>query len=315
VLQLEQSAAEAGVSDFMQKIEQAIGAMHEERRRKNIAGGKVEGGLAEINDLENLAVIGDLHGDSKSLFQILSRISYDRFLSNPKNKLVFLGDYVDRGSDSVGVMYAVCYLKGTCPDSVVLMRGNHEAPTEFPFSSHNLPYEIEERFSGCGKEVYQKLLLMFKLLTLATVVRQKLLMVHGGLPTEDAAIATFRESIANAQENHVRNRVLEELLWNDPREIETQPGWEVSRRGLGRHFGSGISRRWLQAFGTKAIVRGHEPCEGFRLDHDNILMTLFSCKEAYPKFKAAYLMLNAEQLDGINDARDLSRYVRYPELP
>lgn len=303
------------MSDFAQKIVQAIGALQEERQRKSIAGGKVKGGLVDIYDLENLAVISDLHGDSKSLFRILSEIRYEGFLSNRMNKLVFLGDYVDRGSDSVGVMYTVCHLKGTYPDSVVLMRGNHEAPAEFPFSSNDLPCEIEERFGSRGKEVYQQLLSMFKLLTLATVVRQKLLLVHGGLPTEDSAIATFKESIANAQENQVRSRVLEELLWNDPREIEAQPGWEMSRRGLGRHFGSGISRKWLQAFGTKAIVRGHEPCQGFRLDHDNILMTLFSCKEAYSKFKAAYLRLNVDQLDGINDARDLSHYVRFVESP
>ena len=314
-MHLEQSAAEAGVSDFAQKIVQAIGVLQEERQRKSIAGGKVKGGLVEIHKLENLAVISDLHGDSKSLFRFLSEIRYEGFLSNRMNKLVFLGDYVDRGSDSVGVMYTVCHLKCTYPDSVVLMRGNHEAPAEFPFSSNDLPCEIEERFGSSGKEVYQKLLSMFKLLTLATVVRQRLLLVHGGLPTEDSAIATFRESIANAQENQVRSRVLEELLWNDPREIEAQPGWEMSRRGLGRHFGSGISRKWLQAFGTKAIVRGHEPCQGFRLDHDNILMTLFSCKEAYSKFKAAYLRLNVDQLDGINDARDLSHYVRFAESP
>jgi len=301
------------VSDFAQKIVQTIGVLQEERQRKSIAGGKVKGGLVEIHDLENLAVISDLHGDSKSLFRILSEIRYGGFLSNRMNKLVFLGDYVDRGSDSVGVMYTVCHLKCTYPDSVVLMRGNHEAPAEFPFSSNDLPCEIEERFGSCGKEVYQKLLSMFKLLTLATVVRQELLLVHGGLPTEDSAIATFKESIANAQENQVRSRVLEELLWNDPREIEAQPGWEMSSRGLGRHFGSGISRKWLQAFGTKAIVRGHEPCQGFRLDHDNILMTLFSCKEAYSEFKAAYLRLNVDQLDGINDARDLSHYVRFAE--
>ena len=301
------------MSDFAQKIVQAIGVLQEERQRKSIAGGKVKGGLVEIHDLENLAVISDLHGDSKSLFRILSEIRYGGFLSNRMNKLVFLGDYVDRGSDSVGVMYTVCHLKGTYPDSVVLMRGNHEAPAEFPFSSNDLPCEIEERFGSRGKEVYQQLLSMFKLLTLATVVRQKLLLVHGGLPTEDSAIATFKESIANAQENQVRSRVLEELLWNDPREIEAQPGWEMSRRGLGRHFGSGISRKWLQAFGTKAIVRGHEPCQGFRLDHDNILMTLFSCKEAYSEFNAAYLRLNVDQLDGINDARDLSHYVRFAE--
>lgn len=310
MLQLERSAAKANAPDFLKQIGLALGALQAERQKKSIAGGKVNGGLVEIQKLEKLAVVSDLHGDSKSLFRILSELNYEQFLSDPMNKLVFLGDYVDRGSDSIGVMYTVCYLKSTYPDSVVLMRGNHEAPAEFPFSSHNLPYEIEERFGSCSKEVYQRLLSMFKLLTLATVVRQKLLLVHGGLPTENATM----ESLATAQENHIRSRVLEELLWNDPRQIDIEPGWEMSRRGLGRHFGSGVSRMWLQRSGAKVIVRGHEPCQGFRLDHDGAVMTLFSCKEAYPKFKAAYLALTAGQLDGINDARDLSRYIRFPEL-
>jgi protein phosphatase len=227
------------------------------------------------------------------------------------NKLVFLGDYVDRGSDSVGVMYSVCHLKSEYPGSVVLMRGNHEAPAEFPFPSHDLPYNIEERFASRGREVYHKLLSMFRMLALAAVVKKKLLLVHGGLPTEDANL----ESIATAQEGHIRNRMLEELLWNDPRQIDSQPGWEMSRRGLGRHFGSCISRRWLQASNTKAILRGHEPCQGFRLDHGDMVMTLFSCREAYPKFKAAYLMLDSGQLATVNNARDLSRYVRFPESP
>jgi protein phosphatase len=293
----------------MQKIEQAADALQEERQKKSIAGGRVNGGLVEIRDLENLVIVGDLHGDSKSLFRILSEINYERFLSNPLNKLVFLGDYVDRGSDSVGVMYSVCHLKSAYQDSVVLMRGNHEAPAEFPFSSHDLPYEIEKRFGSRGKEVYRQLLSMFRLLTLATVVRQDLLLVHGGPPTEDTA----PESIAAAQENHVKSRVLEELLWNDPRRVDAEPGWENSRRGFGRHFGSSVTRKALQAFGAKAIVRGHEPCPGFRLDHGDTVMTLFSCKEAYPRFKAAYLMLDAGQLGSINNARDLSRYVRFPE--
>lgn len=308
-MHLEQSASRAGASDFVQKIVQAAVALQEERQKKSIAGGMVSGGLVEICDLEKLVVVGDLHGDSKSLFRILSEINYEQFLSSPLNKLVFLGDYVDRGSDSVGAMYSVCHLKGAYPDSVVLMKGNHEAPAELPFSSHDLPYEIEKRFGNRGNEVYRKLLSMFRLLTLATVVRQDLLLVHGGPPTEDAA----RESIATAQENHVTSRVLEELLWNDPRQVHAEPGWENSRRGYGRHFGSSVTRKVLQAFGVKAIVRGHEPCQGFRLDHSDTVMTLFSCTEAYPRFKAAYLMLDAGQLGSINNAWDLSRYVRFPE--
>ena len=280
-----------------------------ERQKKIIAGGRVRGGLVEIHNLENLVIISDLHGDSKSLFRILSKINYKHFLSNPMNKLIFLGDYVDRGSNSVGVMYSVCHLKNTYPDSIVLMRGNHEAPAEFPFPSHDLPYEIEERFGDRGKEIYQKMLMMFRLLALATIVKKKLLLVHGGLPAEEANL----ESIATAQEDRVRSRVLEELLWSDPRQVDAAPGWENSRRGVGKHFGSGISQRWLQASNTKAIVRGHEPCQGFRLDHGDAVMTLFSCKEAYPKFRAAYLMLDAAHLARVNNARDLSRYVRFPE--
>lgn len=278
---------------------------------KGIVGGRVEGGLVEIHELENLAVISDLHGDSYSLFRILDEINYEKFLSRPKNKLVFLGDYVDRGSDSISVIYAVCHLKHAYPDSVVLMRGNHESPAEFPFPSHDLPYRIRGRFGNSGRDVYGRLLSMFKLLTLATVVPDRLLLVHGGLPTEDAVIANFHKAIATAQDSHVYSRVLEELLWNDPRRLDGAPGWEPSRRGIGRHFGSGITRRWLNATNTKAIVRGHEPCQGFRLDHDDTIMTLFSCREAYPAFKAAYLLLSAIQLHKIGDAKDLVAYVRF----
>jgi diadenosine tetraphosphatase ApaH/serine/threonine PP2A family protein phosphatase len=306
-LQLEQSAASAGASDFILQIDRAVDALQAERQRKDIAGGKVSGGLVEIAELENLAVVSDLHGDSRSLYRILSEIDHERFLSNPMNKLVFLGDYVDRGSDSAGVMYCVCYLKSRYPDSVVLMRGNHEAPAEFPFSSHDLSYRMQERFGSRGRDVYNKLLSLFRLLTLATVIERRLLLVHGGLPTEESQL----ESIATAQENHIRSRVLEELLWNDPREVGS-PGWEKSRRGIGRHFGSGVSRKWLESSNTKAIVRGHEPCQGFRLDHAEAVMTLFSCTEAYPKFKAAYLLLSSGQLAQVNNARDLSRHVRFP---
>lgn len=311
MLQLRLSAAWAGASDFIQKIGQATAALQAERQMKGIVGGRVEGGLVEIHELENLAVISDLHGDPYSLFRILDEINYEKFLSRPKNKLVFLGDYVDRGSDSVSVIYAVCHLKHAYPDSVVLMRGNHESPAEFPFPSHDLPYRIRERFGNSGRDVYGRLLSMFKLLTLATVVPDRLLLVHGGLPTEDAVIANFHKAIATAQDSHVYSRVLEELLWNDPRRLDGAPGWEPSRRGIGRHFGSGITRRWLNAINTKAIVRGHEPCQGFRLDHDDTIMTLFSCREAYPAFKAAYLLLSAIQLHKIGDAKDLVAYVRF----
>src|SRR5919202_3151390 len=311
LLQLAESAQNANAFDFIKKIEKAAYTLHAGRQRKRIAGGRVNGGLVEIYDLEDLVVVSDLHGDPKLLFRILSEIDYEQFLSNQMNKLVFLGDYIDRGSDSISTMYSICHLKGTYPESVILMRGNHETVAEFPFSPHDFPYEIEDRFGHRAKEIYKKILSMFTQLTLATLVRHNLLLVHGGLPTEDVPPANFRTSLAFAHKNQVRSRVFEELLWNDPLQIDEIRGKESSRRGFGRYFGPSITRRWLQASGAKAIVRGHEPCHGFKLDHNNMIMTLFSCAEAYPNFRAAYLRLSAAIIDSINDAKDLSPYIRF----
>jgi predicted phosphodiesterase len=310
-LQLAESAKNADASEFIRRVRQAKYILQAGRRNKSIAGGRVCGGLLEVYDLENLVIISDLHGDSNSLFRILSEINYKQFLSKELNKLVFLGDYIDRGSDSLSIIYSVCYLKSTYPDSVILMKGNHEAPTEFPFSPHDFPYEVEDRFGNRWREIYKDILSMFRMLTLATVVKHKLLLVHGGLPTQEAAAENFRESIAFAHERQVRNSVLEEILWNDPRQIDENKGQERSRRGLGKYFGSNVTRTWLQATGTKAVIRGHEPCQGFRLDHDNMIMTLFSCTGLYPNSAAAYLMINASKLDIIQDAKDLSVYVKF----
>src|SRR5919108_5025291 len=282
LLQLAESAANANASGLIQKIEEAAYTLHAGRQMKSIAGGRVNGGLVEIDDLENLVIVSDLHGDSTSLFQILSEIDYEQFLSNSMNKLVFLGDYIDRGSDSISIIYSVCYLKSTYPDSVIVMRGNHEAPAEFPFSPHDFPYDMEERFGNRWREIYKEILSMFRLMTLASVVRYRLLLVHGGLPISETAAENFRESIAFAHESQVRNSLLEEILWNDPRQFEGNKGQENSTRGLGRYFGPSVTRTWLQATGTNAVIRGHEPCHGFRLDHDNMIMTLFSCADIYP---------------------------------
>jgi hypothetical protein len=309
MLQLRESASKVDASGFAHEVEKAANELHGERQRKSIAGGRVTGGLVELHDLHNLAIVSDLHGDIKSLSAILDQINYERFLTDPLNKLVFMGDYVDRGSDSIGVMYAVCRLKVVYPDSIILMRGNHESPAEFPFSSHDLPYKMESRFGADARIIYNKLLSMFRLLTLTVIVKDRLLLIHGGLPTEPAVIASLPESVASAQENHLKDRVLEELLWNDPRPLGGE--WEPSRRGIGRHFGVEITKKWLDATKTKAVVRGHEPCQGFRIDHDGAVMTLFSCIDAYPKFKAAYLLLDADQLAGVKDAHDLARCARF----
>lgn len=290
-----------GPDEFSQAMRQSTEAMFFERNEGRIEGGSVKGGLVELGEVGGLAVIGDLHGDTPTLFQILDGIGADDFLSNSKNKLIFLGDYVDRGSDSTGALYSVCSLKGKYPHSVILMRGNHEAPAELPFSPHDLPYEMQDRFGPAAKDLYRQALSLFRLMTLAVVVDNRLLLVHGGLPTE----VSDASAISHAQEDHPQSRVMEELLWNDPRPIE---GWAASGRGIGRYFGPDVTERWLSSTNAKAVVRGHEPCSGFKLDHGGRIFTLFSSKEAYPAYGAAYLMAGGDGLVEVKNAADLVQY-------
>ena len=64
-------------------------------------------------------VIGDLHGGLKALIQLLERIDL-----TPKDKLIFLGDYVDGWSDSARTVSYLIDLSRQ--NSCIFMRGNHD---------------------------------------------------------------------------------------------------------------------------------------------------------------------------------------------
>lgn len=299
------------VNEFSNLATEVLLILEHEVESGLVSGGKMFGNFVELNAVEKLAVVGDLHGDFETLHKILDRIDYENLLTNPRNKLIFLGDYVDRGSESLGVLSTVFALKKRYQSSVILMRGNHESPSEFPFASHHLPLDIQERFGETeGKKLYELILSLFSRLTLAVLLHDRILLVHGGLPTDIAPDSDFRLVLGDAQAKGTPAKNMEELLWNDPRSsIQNNSEWEMSRRGIGRHFGPTVSSRWLKMTGAKIIVRGHEPCPGFRIDHGGLVLTLFSAKEAYDKFEAAYLFLPVGAFDRINSAYDLLKYI------
>ncbi len=293
--------------EFQNSIINAGRTIEHERMNGEIAGGRIKNGLTRLEIPENLLVVGDLHGDMGALDSVLCDMRNEEFLSNPRNKIIFLGDYVDRGTGSIEVLQKVCDLKSRYPDVVILMRGNHEAPEDFPFQSHGLPSEITGRFGEHGTPAYNKVLDLFRLLTLVTIVGDKLFLVHGGPPTETRYMQDHH--LSNAAELQARKDVLEEILWSDPRSMGDVP-FEKSRRLFGKHFGETVSRSCLDSFGTKVIVRSHEPCQRYKIDHGGMVLTIFSCGEAYPKFEPSYMFITGEQLKWVSGATDLVPHIK-----
>ena len=66
-----------------------------------------------------IIAIGDIHGHSDALASLVRLIN-----PQPDDTLVFLGDYIDRGPDSKGVLNQLIELADRC--RLVPLKGNHE---------------------------------------------------------------------------------------------------------------------------------------------------------------------------------------------
>ncbi|MCJ2670379.1 MAG: metallophosphoesterase, partial [Candidatus Thermoplasmatota archaeon] len=84
----------------------------------------MEPALVRLHDPRQAVIIGDTHGDLRTVISILSK----EFLP-PEDKpyLVFLGDYVDRGPNQIATLNLISLLKVHFPDRVIMLRGNHES--------------------------------------------------------------------------------------------------------------------------------------------------------------------------------------------
>src|SRR5262245_23242442 len=76
-------------------------------------------------------LMGDLHGDERSLLCTLDELNDRKILDGfkfrkPKHYFLFLGDFTDRGAYGTEVLYTLCCLKLANPDRVNFARGNHE---------------------------------------------------------------------------------------------------------------------------------------------------------------------------------------------
>lgn len=99
----------------------------------------------EKNILEldgDLIIVGDIHGSLHDLLRIL------KYIHEKNTKVLFLGDYVDRGNFSLECITILFSMKILYPNQFYLLRGNHEFDSicsQYGFKSEILNHHIPKK--------------------------------------------------------------------------------------------------------------------------------------------------------------------------
>jgi len=205
-------------------------------------------------------VVGDIHGD----FDILKSIIEGFTKNDHINHLIFLGDIVDRGSQSIGCLNLLYALIIKYPERVHIVRGNHEAisvNSRYGFLADIRNFcgtsEMEQNTSNNSlPELFVNFNRSFGTMPLALVHEEfRYFFVHGGIPIEPISLKEIND--LPKADLLLSNPTIKQMLWNDPREEVEKYSYSI--RGDGIYvYGREVLDNFLKQNNLKMIIRAHE---------------------------------------------------------
>lgn len=185
---------------------------------------------------DKIVFVGDTHGDLETSKKVL-----DEFLKKDF-KILFLGDYVDRGPFSKENINFLLEKKSLFPEKIFLLAGNHEHYFVEKFS----PADFWENLSKKEFSFYQKI---FSFLPLVAI-GDNFVALHGALPDV--------KKIGDFKKIKLGDKNWQAIVWGDFEEKEGDfLGYDpFSGRPI---FGKERFYKVMRNLKKKILVRSHDP--------------------------------------------------------
>jgi len=227
----------------------------------------------------------DLRRYSRQYYDLLRLFEYGGF--PPESNYLFLGDYVDRGKQSLETICLLLAYKIKYPENFFLLRGNHEC------ASINRIYgfydECKRRYNI---KLWKTFTDCFNCLPVAAIVDEKIFCCHGGLSPDLQSMEQIRRIM---RPTDVPDQgLLCDLLWSDP-DKDTM-GWGENDRGVSFTFGAEVAAKFLHKHDFDLICRAHQVVEdGYEFFAKRQLVTLFSAPNYCGEFDNAGAMMSVDE--------------------
>ena len=227
-------------------------------------------------------ICGDTHGQ---FYDLLRLFNYGG--EPPKGNYLFLGDYVDRGKNSIETISLLFAYKIKYNENFFMLRGNHE--------SENIN-KIYGFFDECKRRYSVKLWKLFSdcfnSLPIAAMIDDKILCMHGGLSPDLISLEQLKKIVRPTEIPD--DGLLCDLLWSDP--DKNINGWGENERGVSVTFSANIVESFLDKFDLDLICRAHQVVEnGYEFFANRQLVTIFSAPNYCGEFDNAGAMMMIEE--------------------
>jgi len=208
--------------------------------------------LIEIKKVRKVIFVGDTHGDLEASQKVI------KDYLKPGNKIVFLGDYVDRGPHSKENLDFLFKTKIKYPNQIYLLQGNHEG-------HHILKFYPAEFWENVVEIDYKKYCSIVEKFPLAIIIKD-IIALHGVLPDV--------KSLGDINQIKIGSEEWRQTTWGD---FSEEPGEYLGIDPFtGRpQFGRDYFLKLMERFKKKVLVRSHQPTSPLFM-FGNCCLTIFT---------------------------------------